>query len=106
MARPTHIAQVLTPDIADTATARAVTTLGDAVRRLQARSQPLVIPVSLVVGRNAVAHALGRPYTFAAVMPTASGATAIVVTDNPHPDRHVLIDVSGVDMPGSAVLVV
>lgn len=104
--RQPAIPQVNVPDVNDPATSRALQALTEAVRSLQSRSLPSVVVADLQVGRNAVVHRLGRPPVFVAVQVAVSGFGYTVVADNPHPDRQVLIDVTGVAQPGSAVLVI
>src|SRR5690349_1016772 len=77
---------------------------------LARRSFDIVTGVSLAVGQNVVQHSLGRAPVFVMVMPTAAGGSwslhgGSFSTDNPHPDRQVLIDVAGVAQPNAAVFV-
>lgn len=92
----------------DAKTSRALDELGQAVGKMQERAGVAMLAQDLAVGTNTVVHGLGRSPRFVAVTPTvadASFAWALNTSDNPHPDRQVLIDVIGVAQPGALILV-
>lgn len=94
--------------VEDVKTARAVDQMKTAVQQLQAGPAFDHIETDLAVGTNAVSHALGRDARHVSITPTIADATfawALNTTDNPHPDRQVLIDVVGVAQPGARILV-
>jgi hypothetical protein len=101
-------ARAVATNLDDATTSRAVDEVRAAAQTaLDRRSFYIVPKVDLVVGTNAVPHSLGRAPVFVSVMPTVADATYAwaVHTNNPHPDRQVLIDVVGVAQPGASVFV-
>ena len=82
---------------------RVVDSLRREVQDAQSRASTYNTQADLVVGVNAVQHSLGRAVRSVIVTPTVADAAFAwcLVTNNPHPDRQVLIQVIGVGQPGA-----
>lgn len=100
-------AQIPTTNIVDPTVSRAVDDVRRAAQSALDRRTFEIVPIDLVVGVNVVQHNLGRAPQYINVKPTVANATFAWAehTDNPHPDRQVLIDVVGVAQPGASVFV-
>ena len=93
-------------NLKDPTVSRAVDEVRKAAQTALDRRQVTIVgPVDLAIGTNAIQHGLGRAPAFVSVMSTALGGSWALHADNPHPDRQVLIDVSGVAQPGASILV-
>lgn len=102
------VARIGGSNVDDPHTSRALDGLVTAVGKLQETAGVDLITQDLEVGTNAVRHGLGRSPRFVGITPTvadASFAWGLNASDNPHPDRQVLIDVVGVAQPGALILV-
>jgi hypothetical protein len=95
------------PRAADVATDRVIDALKERVRVLEQRTPTRqTIRVDLALGINTVEHGLGRPVAGVHVTPTeasAGFAWALIESGNPHPERLVLIEVSGIPMLAAPV---
>lgn len=93
-------------DVDDPKVSRALTTIAEAVARLQERAGHQAVVQDLEVGINTVRHALGRRPTVCLVTPTVADpsfafSAALTAGDA---DRQVLVTILGVDQPGASVL--
>jgi len=106
--RPRSVERVVSTSVDDPETSRALDELAAAMGKLQERPTSQVITdVDLVIGTNVVRHGLGRAPKFVDVMPTVLDASFAWRhdTNQPHLDRQVLIEISGVAQPNAAVRV-
>lgn len=100
-------AQIPNTNLDDPTISRAVDDVRKAAQAALDRRTFDIVATDLVVGLNVVKHSLGRAPQHINVKPTVADATFAWAehTDNPHPDRQVLIDVVGVAQPGASVFV-
>lgn len=105
--RPRHVDVAPTTNLEDATTSRAVDQVRAAVTKLQSRPNEQTITQDLVVGRNAIKHSLGRAFAHVSLRPSVADPTFAwaVASDNPQPDRQVIITVVGVDQPRASILV-
>ena len=104
VARP--VARLVSSDVSDLATSRALDQVTDAIHVLQATGRRDVVTYDLVIGLNRVRHGLGRPcvgYTVTPRLATLAFGHALSTQVNPRPDLEVWIDVVGSDMPGAII---
>lgn len=104
---PQSAAQIPNTNLADPTISRAMDDVRKAAQTALDRRTFEIVPIDLVVGVNVVQHNLGRAPQHINVKPTVADAAFAWAehTDNPHPDRQVLIDVVGVAQPGASVFV-
>lgn len=95
--------QLAQTQIADPTVNRVLDGMRSAIVDVQSTSSVFDTTADLVVGVNAVKHSLGRAVKAVVLTPTVADATFAwaIVTNNPHPDRQVLINVIGVGQPGA-----
>lgn len=93
---------VPTPD--DPVVGHAVLQLEQAVNKLQATRERVVVTTDLAIGRNIIRHGLGRRCQGYTITPTSTVAfTHAIVLENPRPDREIWIDVLGAGQTGARV---
>ncbi len=97
----------LAAGVADKPTSRAIAEVERAVGLIERRQfAPVVITgVDLALGVNVIDHGLGRPPGGVYVVPTALGADWRWISDGPHPDRQVRVEVSGAAQPAATLVV-
>lgn len=89
----------------DPVVGHAVLQLEQAVNKLQATRERVVVVADLLIGRNIVRHGLGRPcrgYTITSTFCTIAFGHALAL-ENKHPEREIWIDIVGSDQIGARV---
>lgn len=97
--RPRAVKSLAIDAVDDPATSRALDSVADAVRVLQAQRERDLKVVNLLIGTNKISHGLGRAvvgYTITPTFVTCAFGHAINAT-NPRPELEVWIDVVGSD---------
>lgn len=98
------VSSLSVPTPADPVVGHAVLQLEQAVNKLQATRERVVVTVDLVVGRNIVRHGLGRPCRGYTITPTSTAAfTHAIALENPHPEREIWIDILSAGQAGARV---
>lgn len=101
---PRPAASVAPNDVEDPATSRAITSLSEAVARLQERASWQAVTQDLEVGINTVRHSLGRAPVVCLVTPTVADATFAYSAEMD--TRQVLVTILGVAQPGASVFLI
>lgn len=97
--RPRAVKSLSIDSVDDPATSRALDSVVDAIRVLQAQRERDVKVVNLLIGTNKISHGLGRAvvgYSITPTFVTCAFGHAINRT-NPRPELEVWIDVVGSD---------
>lgn len=104
---PGGVERVVSVEVADTQTDRALTRIREAIDRLDRAQKYDVIEFDLVVGTNKIPHGLGRPVAGYSLTPTVADPTFAhaIDRDNPRPDLTVWIEVVGVAQPKAILFV-
>lgn len=100
--RPATRAQLVSNDVADAATSRALDAVGRSVAQLEGQGRRWSGTADLSIGANRVNHGLGRVPRGAVVSPTVADATfawAMTSAD----EKQVVLSVIGAAQPGAGI---
>lgn len=103
--RPRAVSSLAVVQVDDANTARALSNVGDAVKKLQIGRDRDAKTFDLVIGTNRVRHGLGRAPLGYTITPTVASAVFAhaIDTTNPRPELEVWIAVIGTAQPGARV---